>query len=501
MRKSVLFIALAVLAAVSMQAKEERYTVFDENTGTLTYYYDDIREYRSGTVELYSASNPRFEGYNDRITRVVIDFTMRNDPSKVFFSLFRGNSTVTLKNVTEIVGLENLNTDGAEDMGCMFYGCSSLTEIDLSSFRTSNVRDMRYLFTNCRSLTKLDLRSFDVTKVSNMYGMFKGCTALQTILCDEDWSASETLVSHTDMFDGCSALKGNAGTAYNPNMKDKTYARPDGGAEAPGYFSQMRVYTVYADGTLTYYFDDQMATRSGEIELYPSVKDNHKRFETYHNDITKAVIDESMENAHLTTTAYMFSGGYYTLNNLTRIEGMEHLKTDEVTNMNSMFGGCLSLTAVDLSHFNTSNVTEMVNLFKQCEALKVVDLNAFDVHNVNDCSMMFDYCSSLTAIYCFKDWSLLSDKIAGSGSSQMFRGCTSLVGGSGTAYSEEHTNGLYARPDGGSAYPGYFTMGEWEGTEHVSQEPREQSRKLIKDGQLFILQGGKTYNVSGSEVQ
>ena len=106
MKKFLLFIALALLSVISMQAKDERYTVFDENSGTLTYYYDDVREYRSGTKEVYSASATRFEGYNELITRVVIDFTMRNDPSKVFFSLFRGNSAVTLKNVTEIVGLE-----------------------------------------------------------------------------------------------------------------------------------------------------------------------------------------------------------------------------------------------------------------------------------------------------------------------------------------------------------------------------------------------------------
>ena len=39
------------------------------------------------------------------------------------------------------------------------------------------------------------------------------------------------------MFDGCMALKGNAGTVYDPNKEDKTYARPDGGEPSPGYFT------------------------------------------------------------------------------------------------------------------------------------------------------------------------------------------------------------------------------------------------------------------------
>lgn len=39
----------------------------------------------------------------------------------------------------------------------------------------------------------------------------------------------------------------------------------------------------------------------------------------------------------------------------------------------------------------------------------------------------------------------------------MFYGCTSLVGGAGTTYDSSHYNGVYARIDGGTSAPGYFT--------------------------------------------
>ena len=39
----------------------------------------------------------------------------------------------------------------------------------------------------------------------------------------------------------------------------------------------------------------------------------------------------------------------------------------------------------------------------------------------------------------------------------MFTGCTSLVGGQGTAYSPSHVNSDYAHIDGGTSNPGYFT--------------------------------------------
>jgi len=44
-----------------------------------------------------------------------------------------------------------------------------------------------------------------------------------------------------------------------------------------------------------------------------------------------------------------------------------------------------------------------------------------------------------------------------SSSVTMFSGCVALVGGSGTAYDASHVNVAYARIDGGTSAPGYFT--------------------------------------------
>ena len=43
----------------------------------------------------------------------------------------------------------------------MFAGCSSLRDLDLSSFDTSSVDDMRRMFSGCGALRSLDLSSFD----------------------------------------------------------------------------------------------------------------------------------------------------------------------------------------------------------------------------------------------------------------------------------------------------------------------------------------------------
>ena len=63
----------------------------------------------------------------------------------------------------------------------MFYGCVSLTSLNLSHFDTSNVTDMRGMFRNCSSLTSIDLSGWNISKVANMNFMFMGCNNLKTI--------------------------------------------------------------------------------------------------------------------------------------------------------------------------------------------------------------------------------------------------------------------------------------------------------------------------------
>ena len=61
----------------------------------------------------------------------------------------------------------------------MFYGCSSLQSIDLSSFNTTNVKDMSWMFSFCSSLQSIDLSSFNTTNVKYMRYMFFGCSSLE----------------------------------------------------------------------------------------------------------------------------------------------------------------------------------------------------------------------------------------------------------------------------------------------------------------------------------
>ena len=164
------------------------------------------------------------------------------------------------------------------------------------------------------------------------------------------------------------------------------------------------------------------------------------------NIIKKVVFDASFANAR-PTSCYKW---FYECTDLTTIEGIEYLNTENVTNMgrmfsscsalttldvskfdtqnvtdmNSMFYNCPALTTLDVSNFDTQNVTNMSNMFSDCRTLTTLDLSNFDTKNVTDMSWMFSFDPALTTIYA-------SDKFVTTACEEdenMFADCTNLVG-------------------------------------------------------------------------
>jgi len=119
--------------------------------------------------------------------------------------MFRGASSLTeldlsnfdTRNVVDMgwmffgaSGLETLDVTGFDtsnvvDMGLMFRETSSLVELDVTNFETENVRDMREMFRGMSSLEALDLSSFDTSSVMNMNHMFVGMTLLSELILGE----------------------------------------------------------------------------------------------------------------------------------------------------------------------------------------------------------------------------------------------------------------------------------------------------------------------------
>ncbi len=103
-----------------------------------------------------------------------------------------------------IVNLKFLDTSEVTSMSYMFFGCSSLTSLDLSNFDNSSLGYMKRMFEGCTSLTSLDLSNFKPTCILDMSFMFANCTSLTTI--DLRNCYSDDMVNMQSIFSGCSNL-------------------------------------------------------------------------------------------------------------------------------------------------------------------------------------------------------------------------------------------------------------------------------------------------------
>ena len=102
------------------------------------------------------------------------------------------------------IDLSSFNTTNINNMSFMFYKCCSLKSINLSSFNTTNLNDMNSMFSCCFSLKSIDLSSFNTTNVNNMSKMFFWCSSLNSINLS---SFNTTYVNDMSfMFYECSSL-------------------------------------------------------------------------------------------------------------------------------------------------------------------------------------------------------------------------------------------------------------------------------------------------------
>ena len=87
-------------------------------------------------------------------------------------SMFFGCSSLTS------LAVSTFDTSRVTNMQRMFQNCSSLISLDLSNFNTANVTDMNSMFSNCINLTDLDVSKFDTVNVTDMHSMFSNCSSL-----------------------------------------------------------------------------------------------------------------------------------------------------------------------------------------------------------------------------------------------------------------------------------------------------------------------------------
>ena len=212
----------------------------------------------------------------------------------------------------------------------------------------------------------------------------------------------------------------------------------------------------------------------------------------------------NFNTSNVTDMSSMFHGSqattidvsHFDTSNVTNMQGMfqhsqatiidvSNFDTSNVTNMQCMFCDSKAAT-LDVSNFDTSNVTNMISMFSYSKAT-TLDVSNFDTSKVTNMSYMFYDFTNLKTIYVSNKFN--TDKVTSS--TNMFSGCTNLVGGAGTKYNSSYVDKKYARIDGGTSNPGYFT--------DIADKPSEPN-SFATDSWKTIINAVKNNNIGKYNV-
>ncbi len=313
---------------------------------------------------------------------------------------------------SNIKGMENLDTSRVTNMTNMFVG-SNLVELNLDNFNTANVVNMTSMFKDMKYIKSLDLKNFDTSNVTSMYRMFEGCVA-NSIVGLENFDTSK-VTNMSNMFYCCRATNidvSNFDTSNVTSMK--------------GMFNT-------SSATL-------LDLRNFDTS---SVTDMSYMFVSFTGNV---IGFEKFNTSKVTDMSFMFSS--FKIN----ILDLSNFDTSNVTTMNNMFDSG-EYNKIILDKFNTSSVIDMSSMFKNVKTQEI-DLSSFDTSKVTNMNNMFAYSTVLKTVY-------VSDKFVTDSLTKytdMFKSSTKLVGGAGTVYDADHIDKEYARVDGGTSLPGYFTL-------------------------------------------
>ena len=388
--------------------------------GTLTFRCGYKKTLGENEYELNSGKYlPAWNTYNRKISKVVFEASFANARPTNCYAWFQ-----SFRNLTQIEGIENFNTENVTNMEFMFTLCSSLTSLDVTHFNTGNVTSMANMFSSCSKLAELDVTHFNTEKVTSMNGMFRSCKGLISLdvtnfntanvkdmsnmfyycynlkeIYVSDKFVTDAVISSDYMFFECNSLSGDIDCS--DKAVDKTYAKTAG-----GYFRDKaydnRPWVKYADGTLTFRWGYKKTLGENEYELNSGK--NRPKWDTHKSKISKVVFEASFANAR-PTSCYAWFLCFY---NLKQIEGIENLNTANVTNMISMFSDCFSLTSLYLTNFNTEKVTNMSGMFSNCFSLTTIYVSdKFVTTKVSSGAKMFQGCTNLKG---FIDYISNSDK-------------------------------------------------------------------------------------------
>lgn len=331
------------------------WVAYDADNKTLTFYHNDQRDYSAATATypLNSDCTPTWSATKENITKVAFDSSFADvavTSCKDWFS--------DMTALTDVEGLEYLNTE--------------------------NVTDMQGMFQNCTALTELDLTALNTSAVETMASMFGGCSQLATITVSDHFRLSADCYA-ADMFSGCEKLTGYDSASVG---KEKATYIDDGGY-LTGYDKEGWVEYQESTNSLTFHYDrlKQLTEATAKYALNPYKRNPEWLGMT---NIEHVSINPAFADAR-PTGCYRW---FFNMSKLNGIDGIEYVNTSDAVIMEEMFYGCRGITSLDLSEFSTGKVKSMDGMFRLCSSLDTIYVSDSFVANGSG-DNMFGGCEKL----------------------------------------------------------------------------------------------------------
>ena len=311
------------------------------------------------------------------------------------------NSGLAWRNITSdgwgVQLTDKASTDAVTSKVCTYINNAPITS-------------MSYIFRNSQATT-IDVSNFDTSNVTNMGYMFNSSKATTLDISNFDTSK---VTNMGYMFSNSQATTLDVSNFDTSNVTNMG-----------GMFQASQATTLDISN-----FDTSKVTNMGYM---------------FSNSQATTLDVSNFDTSKVTNMTSMFEDSQATTIDVSNFD------TSKVTYMGGMFEGSQA-TTIDVSNFDTSKVTNMSGMFQASQAT-TLDVSNFDTSNVTNMSAMFYSSTNLKTIYVSNKFN--TDKVTSS--INMFTGSTNLVGGAGTKYNGSHVDKTYARIDGGTSNPGYFT--------------------------------------------
>jgi surface protein len=107
------------------------------------------------------------------------------------------------------VSFDDWNTPSLISLDCMFNDCDDLTYLDMSDIDTANVTEFSQMFERCTRLKKVDgMENWNTAKSGTFVEMFLNCSSLEEL----NWSTFDTRAAYNNYYD----TNNSYSKAFNP---------------------------------------------------------------------------------------------------------------------------------------------------------------------------------------------------------------------------------------------------------------------------------------------